>query len=131
MMTFLRVVWINFKAYGWIGFLVLAGVFAFFTVARHRNNTQTTIMDEIRLALTNKQKEVDDLRDAVRKTEEKKRLLQEAYEITLLRINSEKETSNTKLTEVQKLQVQELIDEGKTPNEVAAEVHTLLFGGVQ
>lgn len=127
-MTFLKIVWINFKTYGWIGFLVLAAAFAFITVTKHRGQTQTTIMDEVRAALANKQREVDELREAAKRAEEKSRRIQEAFELTLLRINTEQNTAIKDLTESQKEEIQVLIDEGKTPEQVAAEVHGLLFG---
>lgn len=127
-MTFLKIVWINLKTYGWIGFLVLAAIFAFITITKHRGQTQATIVDEIRAALANKQREVDELKEATKQAEERSRRIQEAFELTLLRINTQQNTAIKNLTESQKKEIQILIDEGKTPEQVATEVHTLLFG---
>lgn len=127
-MTFLKIVWINLKTYGWIGFLVLAAIFAFITITKYRGQTQATIVDEIRVALANKQREVDELKKATKQAEERSRRIQEAFELTLLRINSQQNTAIKNLTESQKKEIQILIDEGKTPEQVATEVHTLLFG---
>jgi flagellar motility protein MotE (MotC chaperone) len=127
-MTFLKIVWINLKTYGWIGFLILAAVFAFITVTKHRSQTQTTILDEIKAALANKQREMDELREAVKKAEEKNRRIQEAFEVTLLRINAEQNTAVKELTETQKAEIKTMIDQGKTPDQVATEVRNLLFG---